>query len=60
MTEERFKECFGEHGVVTKIHIVTDKATGKGKGFAFVEFDDNDPVDKCNCKYNYCKQVISK
>ena len=50
MTEDLFKEVFGEHGNVTKIHIVTDKATGKGKGFAFVEFDDNDPVDKCNCK----------
>ena len=51
MTEELFQEVFSEHGEVTKIDIVKDKATGRGKGFAFVTFKDTDSVDKCNCKY---------
>ena len=53
MTEDLFKEVFSEHGQVEKVYIVKDKNTGKGKGFAFVEFSDHDSVDKCNCKYSW-------
>ena len=50
MTEELFTECFSEHGTVESVNIIKDKATGKGKGFAFVTFSDSDSVDKCSCK----------
>lgn len=46
-TEEQFQEYFCKYGNVEKVEIVNDKATGKPRGFAFVSFDDYDPVDQC-------------
>lgn len=51
--ESDLKEYFVEFGNVLNINIVTEKDTGKKRGFAFVEFDDYDPVDKIVCMYLY-------
>ncbi|XP_022113489.1 heterogeneous nuclear ribonucleoprotein 87F [Pieris rapae] len=44
--EEQLKEYFSNFGEVKNVSIVTDKTTGKKRGFGFVEFEDYDPVDK--------------
>ena len=46
-TEDDFSTYFNGFGKVGKVEIITDKATGKPRGFAFISFDDYDAVDKC-------------
>ena len=40
-TEERLQSLFQEHGAVTSAAIVTDRDTGRPRGFGFVEMDDS-------------------
>ena len=37
ITEEQLKDVFAPFGAVVSVRIVTDKFTGKSKGFGFVE-----------------------
>ena len=37
-TESELMELFTEHGEVTSASIVTDRDTGRSRGFGFVEF----------------------
>jgi len=46
ITEDELREIFGVYGNIVKISIPTDRETSKQKGFAFIEFDDVDAVDK--------------
>jgi RNA recognition motif-containing protein len=36
-TEDTLREAFAAHGEVTSINVVTDRYTGRSRGFAFVE-----------------------
>ncbi|XP_072160689.1 uncharacterized protein [Bemisia tabaci] len=44
--EEDLRNYFSQFGNVLSVSIVVERETKKKRGFAFVEFDDYDPVDK--------------
>jgi RNA recognition motif-containing protein len=37
ISEDELKNAFAKFGAVTSVKIIMDKATGRSKGFAFVE-----------------------
>jgi len=41
-TDEGLKTLFGNHGEVIDVHVVTDRGTGKSKGFGFVTMPEAD------------------
>ena len=36
-TKETLEKAFGEHGEVVSVNLITDRQTGRPKGFGFVE-----------------------
>jgi RNA recognition motif-containing protein len=40
-TSESLQNLFAEYGEVTSVNVVTDRETGRPRGFAFVEMPDN-------------------
>uniref|UniRef100_A0A7E4V7U2 Heterogeneous nuclear ribonucleoprotein A1 n=1 Tax=Panagrellus redivivus TaxID=6233 RepID=A0A7E4V7U2_PANRE len=72
-TEQELNDYFTKFGSIEKVEIIKDKNTGKCRGFAFVTFDDYDPVDKacldrshhignnkCDVKKALSKEEIAK
>lgn len=45
-TEDELKEYFSPHGLVQKVRIITDRETGRSRGFGFVEFADAASAEK--------------
>ena len=41
MTEDELSALFSEFGTVSSAKIITDKYSGRSKGFGFVEMDDD-------------------
>lgn len=39
-TEDDIRDLFAQHGTVHSVNLVTDRETGKLRGFGFVEMDD--------------------
>ncbi|KAM9103986.1 heterogeneous nuclear ribonucleoproteins A2/B1-like [Megaptera novaeangliae] len=44
--EHHLRDYFEKYGKIDAIEIITDRESGKKRGFGFVTFDDHDPVDK--------------
>jgi RNA recognition motif-containing protein len=44
-TEEELTELFSKYGNIKSIALIKDRATGRPKGFGFIEFDDNGQAD---------------
>ena len=49
-TDEQLRELFEPHGKISTIDLISDKATGKKRGFGFISFEDYDTVDKLVCE----------
>lgn len=45
-TEAELRNVFEPHGAVERVSIVTDKETGRSRGFAFVEMTNPGEADK--------------
>lgn len=43
-TEEQIQGLFEEHGSVLSVKLVTDRETGRARGFGFVEMEDPEAV----------------
>ncbi|XP_055851672.1 ribonucleoprotein RB97D isoform X2 [Episyrphus balteatus] len=56
--EPCLEEYFQQFGNVVGVKILTDKTTGRKRGFAFVEFDDYDAVDKAVLKKNHTIKYV--
>lgn len=39
-TEEELRDLFSKHGTVESVNVITDRETGRSRGFAFVEMDE--------------------
>ena len=44
-TEGELQDAFEKHGSVLSCNVITDRETGRSRGFAFVEFDDPASAD---------------
>ncbi|HZQ67905.1 MAG TPA: RNA-binding protein [Terriglobales bacterium] len=51
-TESELRDVFQAHGEVEKVSIVTDRETGRARGFAFVEMADAGEADKAIAALN--------
>jgi RNA recognition motif-containing protein len=40
-TEDEVRNQFGQHGTVHSVALITDRETGRPRGFGFVEMDDS-------------------
>ena len=46
VTENDLRNAFSEFGEVSSVKIITDKFSGRPKGFGFVEMPDNSEADQ--------------
>ena len=51
-TEESIRSMFESHGAVERVSLVTDRDTGRSRGFAFVEMTDPGEADRAIAALN--------
>ena len=44
-TQEDLEDLFGRHGTVQSVAVITDRETGRPRGFAFVEMENASDAD---------------
>lgn len=45
-TDDSLQTLFAEYGTVVSAHVITDRDTGRSKGFGFVEMEDDEDAQK--------------
>ena len=51
-SENDLRDAFSAYGEVASAKIITDRDTGRSKGFGFVEFNDDDAARKAMASLN--------
>src|SRR6476646_11879463 len=51
-TEDELRNLFQAHGAVERVSMVTDRETGRSRGFAFVEMTDAGEAEKAIAALN--------
>lgn len=51
-TDEELEKLFAEFGTVASAKVITDRDTGRSKGFGFVEFENDDEGKKAEAGMN--------
>jgi RNA recognition motif-containing protein len=51
-TESKLRDLFGEFGEIESVKVITDRDTGRPKGFAFVEMASNEAAQKAISELN--------
>jgi cold-inducible RNA-binding protein len=51
-TEDSLRSLFESHGAVQRVSIMTDRDTGRSRGFAFVEMTNSDEADRAIAALN--------
>jgi RNA recognition motif-containing protein len=52
VTEEKLQQHFAQHGSVVSARIITDKFSGRSKGFGFVEMSSDDEAERATKALN--------
>ncbi|MFC2091681.1 RNA recognition motif domain-containing protein [Elusimicrobiota bacterium] len=52
VTESKLEEMFSAHGKVQSVSLITDRDTGRSKGFAFIEMSDASESRKAIAAFN--------
>jgi len=62
VTEDDLKDLFKEFETVTEVNLITDRFTGKSRGFGFVEFtsdeDANKAIESLNGKMLQDRKIV--
>ena len=45
-TEDELREAFARHGDVESVNVITDRETGRSRGFGFVEMGDQSAAEE--------------
>ena len=50
--DHRLREAFAAHGEITEATVITDRDSGRSRGFGFVTFADDEAADKAVAALN--------
>jgi cold-inducible RNA-binding protein len=50
--DERLRNAFSTHGTISEATVISDRDTGRSRGFGFVTFEDDEAADKAVAALN--------